>query len=113
MSNKKVNLDELPKAVSVKEKYYEITDSDGKTYLCELLESCGINQEGTTPHHTTAQEKENVKRNLSKLLSEKNLTPDIIHKIDSVNGKSNFRAENSIVSQYILYAYKIKKELSQ
>ncbi|MCX6750550.1 MAG: hypothetical protein NTZ83_03765 [Candidatus Pacearchaeota archaeon] len=104
MNKNPIQLENILKAVKVKEKFYEVTASDGKKYLCELLFSWGRSVEGSKPVYIPDEEKEITK----KVFISK---PDIIHEIDSITGKNNFLADDSIVSTYSLSAYRIERKL--
>lgn len=109
---KPIQLEKMLKAVTVKEKFYEVTASDGKKYLCEQIFCWGMAVEGRGATYFTNEEKETKKKVFMNKLSQNNLKPDIIQEIDARTPKSNFLADNSVLSEYTLNAYKIIRKLS-
>lgn len=108
---KPIELEKMLKAVEIEEKFCVIKASDGKTYLCEQLFSWGRAVEGRGANYFTNEEKETTKKVFISRLSKNNIKPDIIQEIDARIAKSNFLADNSVLSEYTLNAYRIVKEL--
>ena len=112
MSESPIQLENILNAVEVRENFYKIKASDGKTYLCEQIFSWGRGVEGRGSAYITNEEKEITKKAFIRQLSEQDIKPDIIEVIDSDVRKNNFLSQDSFLARYTLNGYKIIKEFS-
>jgi hypothetical protein len=111
----KTQLENILKAGEVKE-VYEITASDGKTYLCERLKTKCLNRTSFDKQPIIKPEqKQKAKENLIKELAKKNLTADILDESESRDVDPDYLYYDSRITRfytsYGISAYKIKREL--